>query len=63
MLVSVVAPVTKRRDAVMQSFLAFLANDIAKAPERVKPMSPDLARRIDRLVEGVSVSCHELAKC
>ena len=59
MLVSVVAPVTKRRDAVMQSFLTFLANDIAKAPERVKPMSPDLARRIDRLVEEVSVSCNE----
>ena len=63
MLVSVAGPVTERRDPVMQSFLAFLANDIAKAPEKIKPMSPELARRIDRLVEGVSVSCHELAKC
>jgi hypothetical protein len=59
MLVSVAEPVTKRRDPVMQSFLAFLANDIAKAPEGIKPMSPELARRIDRLVEKVSVSCHE----
>ena len=59
MLVSVAEPVTKRRDPVMQSFLAFLANDIAKAPERVKPMSRELAGRIDRLVEEVSVSCNE----
>jgi antitoxin PrlF len=59
MLVSVAGPVTERRDPVMQSFLAFLANDIAKAPEKIKPMSPELARRIDRLVEEVSVSCNE----
>ena len=59
MLVSVAEPVTKRRDPVMQSFLAFLANDMAKAPEEIKPMSPELARRIDRLVEGVSVSFDE----
>jgi len=57
MLVSVAEQVTERRDPVMQSFLAFLANDIAKAPEGIKPMSPKLARRIDRLVEEVSVSC------
>ena len=59
MLVSVAEPVAKRRDPVMQSFLAFLANDIAKAPERIKPMTRELAGRIDRLVEEVSGSCHE----
>jgi antitoxin PrlF len=59
MLISVAEPVTERRDPVMQSFLAFLASDIAKAPERIKPMSPELARRIDRLVEEVSVSGNE----
>ncbi|MFZ0962669.1 MAG: type II toxin-antitoxin system PrlF family antitoxin [Terriglobia bacterium] len=59
MLVSVAEPVNKRRDPVMQSFLAFLANDIAKAPETIKPMSPELARRIDRLVEEVSVPSNE----
>ena len=53
MLVSAAEPVTKRHDPVMQSFLAFLANDIAKAPETIKPMSPEMARRIDRLVEEV----------
>ena len=59
MLVCVAEPVTERPDPVMQSFLAFLASDIAKAPERIKPMRPDLARRIDRLVEEVSVSANE----
>jgi hypothetical protein len=59
MLVSVAEPVTERPDPVMQSFLAFLANDIAKAPERIKPMNRELARRIDRLVEEVSVSSNE----
>lgn len=59
MLVSVAEPVAKRRDPVMQSFLAFLANDIAKAPGGIMPMSPELGRRIDRLVEEVSVSFQE----
>jgi antitoxin PrlF len=63
MLVSVAEPVTADRDPVMQSFLAFLANDIAKAPETIKPLSPELARRIHRLVQEVVVSSHEaLAK-
>ncbi len=59
MLVSVANPAAKRQDPVMQSFLAFLASDISKAPENIKPMSRELAQRIDRLVEGVSVSSHE----
>src|SRR5208282_2789779 len=62
MLVSVAEPIIERRDPVMQSFLAFLANDIAKAPEGIKPMSPELARRIDRLVEEVSVLRMNLSK-
>lgn len=59
MLVSVAAPVTERTDPVMASFLAFLASDIAKAPETIKPMSRDLALRIDRLVEGVAAAHDE----
>ncbi len=59
MLVSVAEPVVERGDPVMASFLAFLASDIAKAPETVKPMSPEFAQRIDRLVKGVSVSENE----
>jgi antitoxin PrlF len=56
MLVSVAEPAANRHDPVMESFLAFLASDIAEAPEAIKPMSPELAQRIDSLVEGVSVS-------
>lgn len=59
MLVSVVEPVTQRADPVMASFLAFLGSDIARAPETIRPMSRDLARRIDRLVKGVAVSYDE----
>lgn len=53
MLVSIMDPVDDRRDPVMEAFLAFLAADIAKAPETVQPMSRELAVRIDRLVDGV----------
>ena len=59
MLVSVAEPVAERADAVMATFLAFLASDIAKAPQTIQPMSRDLAVRIDRLVEDVSVSLNE----
>ena len=59
MLVSVAQPVTERTDPVIASFLAFLASDIAKAPETIKPMGRDLAHRIDRLVEGVAAAHDE----
>ncbi len=59
MLVSVAEPVVERADPMMAAFLAFLAGDIAKAPERIQPMSRDLAKRMDRLVKGVSVSPEE----
>lgn len=55
MLVTVEHPVSKQRDLVMESFLAFLANEIARAPETIKPMGGELVRRMDRLVEGMSV--------
>jgi antitoxin PrlF len=54
-----VNPVAERRDPVMEAFLAFLATDIAKQPEAVRPMSRELAARIDDLVAGVTVSENE----
>ncbi|MGA2150458.1 MAG: type II toxin-antitoxin system PrlF family antitoxin [Bryobacteraceae bacterium] len=59
MLVSIVNPVAERRDPVMEAFLAFLAGDIATQPETVRPMSRELAARIDDLVAGVTVSENE----
>jgi antitoxin PrlF len=55
MLVTVAEPLLEKRDAVMESFLAFLANDIASAPGAVKPLDTGLANRIDDLVAGVGV--------
>lgn len=59
MLVSVAEPVVERRDPVMESFLAFLANDIAAAPQAVTPLSLDLARRMDRLTARIKVRADE----
>ena len=42
-------------DPVIASFLAFLANDIQANPANLKTLSPDLAKRIANLVEGVAV--------
>lgn len=59
MLVSVAHPVEEGADPVMAAFLAFLANDIAHAPEAVTPMGRDLADHINRLVEGVAADPEE----
>ena len=59
MLVSVAQPPARPADPVMASFLAFLAHDIARAPHHVQLLEEELAVRIERLVEGVSVSLDE----
>jgi prlF antitoxin for toxin YhaV_toxin len=56
MLVAVVEPLPERVDPVMESFLAFLANDIAIAPGVIQPLSRDLMNRIGRLVKDVEFS-------
>lgn len=42
-------------DPALGAFLDFLADDIARHPERLKGMDPALARRIEGLVEGVEI--------
>jgi hypothetical protein len=59
MLVSVAEPIMERRDPVMEAFLAFLAHDMAAAPEGIRPMSKKRAGRIDRLVKDVAVKVDE----
>jgi hypothetical protein len=54
LLVSVAHLVAERTDPVLASFLAFLASEIAKTPQTIKPLERDLASRIDHIVEGVS---------
>jgi prlF antitoxin for toxin YhaV_toxin len=46
-------------DPVMASFLAFLGQDIAHAPQDVRPLDSKLAKRAARLTKGVSVSPNE----
>jgi hypothetical protein len=41
-----------KTDPVMASFLAFLAEDIAQAPEGVLPLDAKLAKRMNRLTRG-----------
>jgi antitoxin PrlF len=42
-------------DPVLGEFLAFLARDIARHPERLRALDPGLVRRIQSLVGGTEV--------
>jgi hypothetical protein len=46
-------------DPVMTSFLAFLAQDIARAPQDIRPLDTKLAKRADKLTKGITVSPDE----
>ena len=46
-------------DPVMTSFLAFLAQDIARAPQFIRPLDTKLAKRADKLTRGIAVSPDE----
>ncbi len=51
-MVPVVAP---HKDPVIGKFLAFLAHDIDKHPETLKPLSKDFAGRMQALVKGKKI--------
>ncbi len=56
MLVSVdETPAASRADPVMAAFLSFLAEDIAGAPARVKPLGETRIEEARELTEGVKV--------
>lgn len=42
-------------DPVLEGFLAFLADDIAQHPERVRAVGTDLVKRVQSLVDDVDV--------
>src|SRR6201999_2994303 len=52
MLVLAETEVQDKSDPVMASFLAFLAQDIAQAPQNIRPLDTKLARRVDKLTKG-----------
>jgi hypothetical protein len=58
----VAATSTKMRresDPVMETFLSFLAADMARFPEQIKPLDQSLADRIDALVGHLPVNPDE----
>jgi hypothetical protein len=46
-------------DPVMASFLAFLAQDIARHPEKIRPLDGKLMKRAGKLIKGVSIDPEE----
>ena len=53
--VTVVPVGATHEDPVVGKFLAFLAKDIEKHPETLKPLSKDFAARMEALVKGTRV--------
>jgi hypothetical protein len=49
----------QKTDPVLASFLAFLGQDIADNPEKVRPLNAARARRIGRLTKGIAVNPDE----
>ncbi len=56
-------PKTQRRsaeeDPVLSSFMSFLANDMQRSPERIKPLDANAMARIGTLVDEVNTSPKE----
>src|ERR1700730_15366939 len=49
----------QRDDVVIAAFLAFLAKEMQREPQAIRPLDQALTHRIDALVEGVPVSQDE----
>ena len=59
MLVTAESEKPERTDPVMASFLAFLAHDIARAPEKIRPLDERLLTRAEKLTKGVAPDIDE----
>src|SRR5690606_19775494 len=57
--VTVVAVGATHEDPVVGKFLSFLAKDLQRRPEAVKPLSKDFAARMESLVRGTKVDLSE----
>src|SRR5215471_11697004 len=49
----------EKTDPVMESFLAFLSQDMMNHPEKIRPLDEKLTKRIDRLTKGMVVDPDE----
>jgi antitoxin PrlF len=54
-----VSPSKRTADPVVGAFLSFLARDMAKRPQQIRPLDRDLTQRVDALVKGVAVNPDE----
>ena len=59
MLVTAEGKNPERTDPVMDAFRAFLAQDISRAPEKIRPLDERLIKRAEKLTKGVSASFDE----
>ncbi len=48
-----------RRAPALATFMSFLAADMQRSPERIKPLDAALVKRVSTLVKGVSTSDDE----
>jgi hypothetical protein len=46
------------QDNALAPFLDFMASDIEQRPQRLKPLTNDVAIRLRKLTEGVSFDLH-----
>lgn len=42
-------------DPILGDFLSFLANDMQQSPENLQPLSANMCKRVEVLVEGVDI--------
>jgi hypothetical protein len=59
MLVTAEGRALERSDPVMESFLAFLAQDIASRPQEIHPLDRKLMKRVEKLTKGISADSKE----
>jgi hypothetical protein len=59
MLVTAESKPEEREDPVLSAFLAFLAQDMAKNPDSIRPLDETRVKRLDRLTKGIVVDLNE----
>ena len=49
----------QEEDFVLKKFLSFLDQDMKNNPQHIKPISPDLIKRVQFLTDGIEVNLDE----
>lgn len=51
--------IQQQEDFAIAKFLDFLAQDMKNNPQHIKPISPDLIKRVQFLTDGIEVNLDE----